>query len=155
MLTRRRGVSVVDQAPSREAGRPVMLATMDVPYDEEAASFAVDAAVEAGQSLVLVNVVEIFPTLAAVHFKDVDYSSSEDRAALRAPAELAHSLGVHVERLRVRSPHPVDALVELTAEREPGMLVFGPDLTRIKPRRYRKAAKAIRERAGCLVWLAE
>jgi hypothetical protein len=49
----------------------------------------------------------------------------------------------------------VDALIELTNERDPGMLVFGPDLSRIKPRRYRKAAKAIRERVACLVWLAE
>jgi nucleotide-binding universal stress UspA family protein len=148
-------MSVVDQAPSGEAGRPVMLATMDVPFQKEAAEFAVETAVETGQPLVLVNVVEIFPTLAAVHFKDVDYSSPEDVAALRAPAELAHSLGVSVARLRVRSPHPVDALIELTNERDPGMLVFGPDLSRIKPRRYRKAAKAIRERVGCLVWLAE
>jgi nucleotide-binding universal stress UspA family protein len=148
-------MSVVDQAPSGQAGRPVMLATMDVPFQKEAAEFAVEAAVETGQPLVLVNVVEIFPTLAAVHFKDVDYSSPEDVAALRAPAELAHSLGVSVARLRVRSPHPVDALIELTNERDPGMLVFGPDLSRIKPRRYRKAAKAIRERVGCLVWLAE
>ena len=39
---------------------------------------------------------------------------------LRKPAELAHSLAVHVERLRVCSPHPVDALLELVAERRPG-----------------------------------
>jgi nucleotide-binding universal stress UspA family protein len=155
MLTRRRGMSVVDQAPSGEAGRPVMLATMDVPFQEEAAELAVDAALEAGQPLVLVNVVEIFPTLAAIHFKDVDYTSAEDAAALRAPAELAHSLGVRVERLRVRSPHPIDALIELTQERRPGMLVFGPDLSRINRRRYRKVVKAIRERVRCLVWIAD
>jgi nucleotide-binding universal stress UspA family protein len=154
MLTRRRGVSVVDRAPSRGAGRPVMLATMEVPFQREAAEFAVAAAVEAGQPLVLVNVVEIFPTLAAIHFKDVDYDSAEDAAALRAPAELAHSLGVRVERLRVRSPHPVDALIQLVGERKPGLLVFGPDRTRIRKRLYAKAAKAVRERATCLVWLA-
>jgi nucleotide-binding universal stress UspA family protein len=148
-------MSVVDQAPSGEAGRPVMLATMDVPFQEEAAELAVDAALEAGQPLVLVNVVEIFPTLAAIHFKDVDYTSAEDAAALRAPAELAHSLGVRVERLRVRSPHPIDALIELTQERRPGMLVFGPDLSRINRRRYRKVVKAIRERVRCLVWIAD
>jgi nucleotide-binding universal stress UspA family protein len=154
MLTRRRGVSVVDQAPSGEAGRPVMLATMDVPFQEEAAEVAVEAAVETGQPLVLVNVIEIFPTLAAIHFKDVDYSSPEDLAALRAPAELAHSLGVEVERLRVRSPHPVDALIELVDERRPGLLVFGPDRKRMRKRAYRKAAKAVADRASCLVWLA-
>jgi hypothetical protein len=77
-----------------------------------------------------------------------------DEQAFRAPALLAHSLGVSVERLRVRSPRPVDALLQLAAERAPGVLVFGPDRDRIKRRRYRRAAKAIRERAACLVWLA-
>jgi hypothetical protein len=78
----------------------------------------------------------------------------EDEEAFRAPAVLAHSLGVGVERLRVRSPRPVDALIELVAERRPGLLVFGPDRTRLRKRRYAKAAKAVRERATCLVWLA-
>jgi len=154
MLTRRHGVSVVDRAPSGAAGRPVMLATMDVPFEREAAELAVAAAVEAGQPLLMVNVVEIFPTLAAIHFKDVDYDSPEDAAALRAPAELAQSLGVRVERLRVSSPHPIDALIQLVGERKPGLLVFGPDRARLRKRVYAKAAKAVRERAACLVWIA-
>jgi nucleotide-binding universal stress UspA family protein len=132
-----------------------MLATMEVPFQQNAAELAVDAALESGQPLVLVNVVEIFPTLAAVHFKDVDYSSAEDVAALRAPAELAQSLGIRVERLRVRSPHPADALCDTVAERRPGLLVFGPDRSRLSSRRYRKAVKAIRARVACLVWIPD
>jgi nucleotide-binding universal stress UspA family protein len=133
-----------------------MLATLGVPYEPDAAGMAVDAAVEAGQPLVLVNVVEIMPLPGAVILKygDVD-DSPEDAAALLAPAELAHSLGVQVERLRVRSPHPVDALLEVVAERRPGLLVFGPDRSRLRKRVYRKAVKAVRERAACLVWLAQ
>jgi hypothetical protein len=49
----------------------------------------------------------------------------------------------------------VGALLELIADRRPGLLVFGPDRKRLKPRAYRKAAKAIRQRASCLVWLAD
>jgi hypothetical protein len=79
----------------------------------------------------------------------------EEAEALRAPAELAHALGARVERLRVRSPRPVEALIQLTAERSPGHLVFGPDRTRLKKRSYRKAAKAVRERASCSVWVSE
>jgi hypothetical protein len=133
-----------------------MLATLGVPFDPDAASLAVDAAVEAGQPLLLVNLVEIFPGPGAVilRYGDVD-DTPDDAAALRAPAELAHSLGVEVNRFRVRSPHPVGALLELIADRRPGLLVFGPDRKRLKPRAYRKAAKAIRERASCLVWLAD
>jgi hypothetical protein len=68
---------------------------------------------------------------------------------------LARSLGIPVERLRVRSPRPVAALLELVAERRPGLLVLGPDRTKLRKRVYRKAARAVREHAACLVWLPE
>ena len=133
-----------------------MLATLGVPFDEDAAALAVDSAVEAGQPLLLVNVVELLlgPWSVALRYGDLD-DDPEDAEALCAPALLAARLGVEVERLRVQSPHPVDALVELAAEREPGLLVFGPDRARLKPRSYRKAARAVRRRVACLVWLAD
>jgi hypothetical protein len=65
---------------------------------------------------------------------------------------LACSLAVEVERLRICSPHPVDALLEVVAEREPGVLVLGPDPAQLSRRRYRKVERAVRERASCLVW---
>jgi nucleotide-binding universal stress UspA family protein len=126
-----------------------------VPFDPDASVFAVDAAVEAGQALIVANVVELPPLSMSVKLGyDQLPERPEDEKAFRAPASLAHSLGVEVERLRVRSPRPVEALIELAAERRPGILVFGPDRERLKPRTYRKAAKAIRDRAACLVWLA-
>jgi nucleotide-binding universal stress UspA family protein len=153
MPTLRRPNDRVLVSRPRASARPVMLATLEVPFLPEAASFAVDTAVETGESLVVVNVVEIpLGPSVILGYGDVD-DAPEDAAALRAPAELAHSLGVRVERLRVVSPHPVDALLQVTGERSPGLLVFGPDPARMKARRYRKAAKAVRERAPCLVWL--
>jgi hypothetical protein len=136
------------------ADRPIMLTTLEVPFDPPGAAFAVDAAVESGQSLVVVNVVEmpLGPMCVMMGYGAVE-PSEDDAARLRAPAELACSLGVRVERLRVRSPHPLDALLELVAERRPGLLVFGPDRARMKPRAYRKAARRIADRVGCLVWL--
>lgn len=134
----------------------MLLATLGVPFDRAASVFAVDAAVEAGQPLIVANVVELPPLGMSVTmgYDQLD-DTPEDAEALRAPAELAHSLGVVVERLRVKSPRPIEALVELVAERAPGVLVFGPDRARLRPRRYRKAARAVHERAGCLVWLAD
>lgn len=127
---------------------------MGVPFDSVASAFAVDAAVEAGQALIVVNVVELPPLTMSVRMGyDQLPDTDEDADAFRAPAALAHSLGVRVERIRVRSLRPIEALLELTAERAPSVLVFGPDRDRIKQRLYRKAAKAIRERAACLVWL--
>ncbi len=134
--------------------RPVMLATLAVPFDPRAAEFAVDAAVEAGQPLVVVNVVELeFMPRCIMLGYDQMTARPELVEALGEPAALACSLGVRVERLRVKSPHPIDALLELVAEREPGLLVFGPDRTELKPRAYRKAARKIADRVSCLVWL--
>lgn len=137
-----------------ESGRPVLLATLGVPFDPAASALAVDAAVEAGQPLLVVNAVELPPLAMSVRM-GYDQLPDAEEEAFRAPAELAHSLGVEVERLRVRSPRPVAGLLELVAERRPGLLVFGPDRSRLRMRAYRKAAKAVRERASCLVWLAD
>jgi Universal stress protein family len=136
------------------ARRPVLLATLGAPFDPAAAAVAVDAAVESGEPLIVANVVELLPLPLSAMLGHDQVESDEDAESLRAPAELARALGVAVERLRVRSPRPVDALLELVAERDPGLLVFGPDRSRLGRRRYRKAAKAVRERATCLVWLS-
>lgn len=131
--------------------RPVLLATLDVPFAEEATAFAVDSAVESGQPLIIVNVAEIHPT----HWSLVGYGYIENeelQRELRKPAELAQSLAVPVERLRVCSPHPLDALLEVVAERNPGVLVFGPDRRHVRRRKYEHAAEFLRARTGCLVW---
>jgi hypothetical protein len=138
----------------RDAGRPVLLATLGVPFDPAASAFAVDAALEAGEPLIVANVVQLPPLGMSVAMGyDQLPDRPEEAEALRAPAELAHSLGAEVERLRVKSPRPIEALLQLVSERTPGLLVFGPDRSRIRSRAYRKAASAVRERAGCLVWL--
>jgi nucleotide-binding universal stress UspA family protein len=130
-----------------------MLATFDVPFALEASELAVDAAVEAGQGLVVVNVSGVGLMPMSLVMKYTYLETPELTEALRAPAELAASFNVPVELLRVSSPHPADALLEVVAERNPGLLVLGPDLARVKQRVYRKAARRIREQATCLVWL--
>jgi hypothetical protein len=128
-----------------------MLATLDVPFDSEAAAFGVDAAVESGVVLIVVNVVETPFLPSALAGWDVP-AAPEVEESLSAPARLAHALGVEVERLRVRSPHPVAALLQVAGEREPGVLVFGPDRTRLPRRRYLKAERAVRDRAPSHQW---
>jgi len=139
--------------PAVTGSRPVMLVTFDVPFEPEATALAVDAAVESGQKLIVVNVAEVVigPISLAMKYEYVGTQEVED--ALRQPAELAHSLAVDVERLRLCSPRPVDALLELVAERVPGLLVVGPDRERMKRRTYAKWTRRISERAACLVWL--
>ena len=102
--------------------RPVLLATLGVPFDLAAAEVAVDSAVETGLPLIIANVVELAPLPLSLMLGHDQIDTPEDAEAFR--------------------------------EREPGLLVFGPDRERIGRRRYGKAAKAVRERAACLVWLA-
>jgi hypothetical protein len=151
MLTVRRSGPSEDVSVVSSGARPVLLATLDVPFAEDATAFAVDSAVETGQPLVIVNVAEIVPT----HWSLVGYGYIEREELQRElvkPAELAHSLAIRVERLRVCSPHPLDALLAVVAERDPGILVFGPDRTYMRQRKYERAARRLRERTGCLVW---
>jgi nucleotide-binding universal stress UspA family protein len=143
----------VDTRESAAAGsRPVMLVTFDVPVRPDAAELAVDAAVESGQPLLVVNVIEmpIRPMTASLGTDVVVIEDVDD--SLRAPSELAHDLAVIVERIRLVSPRPVKALLELAGERLPGLLVIGPDRTRIGRRRLARIEKRIRRDAPCLVW---
>lgn len=129
-----------------------MLVTFDVPVDPHAAELAVDAAVESGQPLVVVNVVDmpIRPMTASWGMEVVVSEDVDD--SLRAPAELARSLAVAVERIRLVSPRPLTALLELVSERLPGLLVVGPEPTRMGRWRLGRAERRIRRSAPCLVW---
>ena len=146
----------VPAASDRAKGRPVLLATLDVPFDQDAVAFAVDSAVELGQPLIIANFVERapLPLSTMLGYDDLPYTPEMEHA-LAAPARLAASLGVEVTRLRVKSFHPIPAMLEVLAEYGAGIFVFGPDRARIRRLRYLRAARAIRSKATTLVWLAE
>jgi universal stress protein family protein len=135
--------------------RPVLLTTIGVPLDDGAVRFATESAVEAGQSLVVANVTQLEPLSLSVRmgYDALEELTPDVSASLRRSVELATSLGLEVERLRIRSPRPVSALLQLVSERRPGLLVFGPDRARLGARAYRSAERAIREHADCLVWM--
>ncbi|HEV8280081.1 MAG TPA: universal stress protein [Streptosporangiaceae bacterium] len=141
--------------PRAAPGRPVLLATLDVPFDHEAVVFAVDSAVEQGARLIVTNVVEWapLPLSSIMGYDDLPYPP-EMAESLAEPVRLARSLGIEVTRLRVKSLHPIPALLEVVAEQDPGLFVFGPDRSRIMRLRYWRAARAIRSRVTTLIWLA-
>jgi len=141
---------------SRAGGRPVMLATLGVPFDTDAVTFAVDSAVELGARLIVANFTEQapLPLSTMLGYDELPYPP-ELAQSLLAAAKRAGSLGVEVTRLRVKSFHPIQAMLDVLAEQCAGIFVFGPDRSRIGRLRYRRAARAIRSRATALVWLAE
>lgn len=132
-----------------------MLATFDVPFDEEASSFAVAAAADSGRSLIVANLAELpLSPLSMRLGADLPVYRPELAASLLRPVEKATALGISVERVRVRSFHRVEALIEVATERTVRLLVLGPERTRVSRHLYNKAADAVRAHLDCLVWLS-
>ncbi len=144
-------------APHAGSPRPVLLGTLSVRVDPTAERIAVDSALETGGALILANMLSLRPypltTMLAPEYATLPHE--EDLAAVRASAARAAALGIRTELLRVSSPRPVKALLELVRDRNAGLLVFGPDRSRLPERRYRAAARAVRRDAPCLVWVGE
>jgi Universal stress protein family len=156
LLDRRRSpVAAMHGRSSRP--RPVLLGTLSVRVDPTAERMAVDTALELGARLILANMLVLppYPLTVMIAREYATLPHEEDLDAVRATAARAAALGIPTELLRVSSPRPVRALIELAQEREAGLLVFGPDRSRISGRRFRAAARAVRRHATCLVWIAD
>jgi nucleotide-binding universal stress UspA family protein len=153
-----RSRSRVPDAPPMVFGgsrhRPVVLATLAVPFEPEAARIAIQAALEGDVKLIVVDAVEMpfWPQSIAMRYAELE--EPDDREAIRRLVEQTAALGLEVEHLRLRSPRPVEALLEVAGERDAALLVIGADPSRIRPRIFRKAVKRIRRRCSCLLWVA-
>lgn len=139
------------------APRPVLLATLSVRVDPGAEIMALESALEAGVRLIVANMMILrpYPLTIVLAPEAANLPHEEDLYALRATASRAVALGIETELLRVSSPRPVRALIELATSREVGLLVFGPDRARLPRYRFRRAARAVRKAAPCLVWIAD
>jgi hypothetical protein len=142
-------------APVRDShARPVVLATMAVPIEPDAFRVALGAALESKAALIVVDAVELPLWPQSIATRRADTELEADRLCIRETVDKAVALGLTVEHLRVRSPHPVDALLEVAGERQAGLLVFGPDRARLRPRTFARMVRRIRRRASCLLWVA-
>ena len=133
-----------------------MLATLSGRIDPEAERFAVESAVEAGVPLVVLNAMPLpaWPRALLLGGTDaVNLPHEEDYEAVRATAQRAAACGLKVEHLRVTSPRPAKALVQIANERGAGLLVLGPKRKGIF--RFWHAAREVTKNADCLVWIAE
>jgi len=134
--------------------RPVVLATLAVPFEPDALRVALGAALESQAPLIVVDAVELPLWPQSIATRHADTELEADRACIRETVDQASALGLHVEHLRVRSPHPVDAVLEVAGEREAGLLVFGPDRGRVRPRRVPPLVRRLPRRASGLLWVA-
>lgn len=117
---------------------------------------ALSSALEAGVKLILANMLTLppYPMTVMLAPEYATLPHEEDLDAVRETASRAAALGIPTELLRVSSPRPVKALLELAGDRDAGLLVFGPDRSRIPGRRFRAVARRVRRDAPCLVWVA-
>jgi nucleotide-binding universal stress UspA family protein len=141
----------------RERARPVVLGTLSVRVDPSAERMAIESALEAGVPLIVANMLTLplFPTTLMLYgAAGATLPHEEDLDAVRAMARRAAELGIETQLLRVSSRRPVKALLEIVVQADAGLLVFGPDLRLTRRRTFRSAARRVRERAPCLVWVA-
>jgi nucleotide-binding universal stress UspA family protein len=159
VVTRERHDRQVPASPVAQAAGPVVLATLSTGVDPSAERIAIESAVDAGVSLIVVNVVQLPACPRALALggpRAIAFPHEEDYEAVRATAERAAAIGLRVQHLRVYSPRPAKALVELANEREAGLLVLGPNRRRrpLRRLRFNRAAREVRRQAACLVWIA-
>jgi hypothetical protein len=145
--------AVPDNPPAR---RPVLLATLAVRIDPSAERMGLESALEAGVKLIVANMVPMpaYPMTLVMAREYATLPHEEDLDAVRSTADRAAAMGIATELLRVSSRRPVKALLELTREREAGLLVFGPKRSLRNFLSVRTAARAVRRDAPCLVWIA-
>src|SRR4051795_6281348 len=144
-------------ATARTRARPVILATLQVRIDPAAEEMAVASALEAGVPLIVANMLHLPPYPATLMLAGPENATLPHEEALeevRATAARAAAFGIRTELLRVSTPRPVRALIEILAERDAGLLVFGPQPGRGRRWRLRAAARQVRRDAPCLVWVA-
>ncbi|HEY2319211.1 MAG TPA: universal stress protein [Solirubrobacteraceae bacterium] len=155
-LRQREGTDAPAAAAGGVAPRPVVLATLSVRVDPEAERVAIDSALETRARLIIANMLWLppYPTTLTLAREVAVLPHEEDLDAVRETAARAAARGLTTELLRISSRRPLAALLELIEERGAGLVVLGPDPRR-SPRWWRTiAARRIRRRAGCLVWIA-
>ncbi len=140
--------------PAVSGSRPVMLVTFDVPFEPEATELAVDAAVESGQRLIIVNVAEVplGPISLAMKYEYVGTAGGRGRAPRAGRAR-----GLARRRGRAAAPLQPAARSRRCSSSSPsarrGSSSSAPTASGSSGARYAKLTKRIRERAACLVWL--
>ena len=126
----------------------MILVTFAVRIDTAAEWFAIESSLESGVPLVVANLMRLQSQASMILLE-------EDLEAVRQTAARAKGWGIHTEPLMSMScRRPAKALLRLARERDPGLVVFGPDRLRTSDRRYQRAARTVRDDLDCLVWTA-
>ena len=134
--------------------KPVMLLTVNVPFDRVAVDFAVETAVQTGAELYICTAVPIAVGNPASHVAR-SFGDGVTKADSHEVAEYAKDLGVRTTQLVFHNPKPVNAALDVIRDTGVGLVVFGADRSHMNGWSFRRMAKRIRRDACCLVWTNE
>lgn len=134
--------------------RPVMLVTLNVPFDPVAVDFALDTASELGAELYVCDAIPLEYRNYVGHVAR-QYAEHHNRRYLDEVAAKARGRGIRTTQLAFHNPKPVRATLEVAQAEAVGLLVFGPEPVRLGRWTFRRAARRLREHAPCLVWTNE
>lgn len=149
-------IATRDRAPAPPAlreqttRRPVMLASIDIGYDEEAVEAALAAALEANSELLVCLGV----TLPVANANAAARRHMGDPVVREQIAEIlrtARRAGATARPVLYNTPRPIAALIEIADTHALGLLVFGPDRRSYGRLRFRWHLRRIKRNAPCLV----
>jgi nucleotide-binding universal stress UspA family protein len=152
-------VGTLDRAAETTASletavRPVMLLTLNVPFDQTAVEFAIETATATGAELWICDAIPLGFENYTGHVAR-QFAESLNRRHMAAVARRSHELGVRTQQLVFHNRKPVGAALEVARDEHVGLLVFGAERKRLGRLTFRRAARRIRRDATCLVWTNE
>ena len=126
--------------------------------DPRAERMAIDTALEVGARLILANMLLLrpYPMTIMIAREYATLPHEEDLDAVRATASSRRARsGSRTELLRVSSPRPLTALIELAHERErrPARVRAGP-LAHLRGGASARRPRSCGATLPCLVWIA-
>jgi hypothetical protein len=144
-------------APTTSPGtavRPVMLLTLNVPFEEDAVCFAIETAAATGADLWVCDAIPLGFENYAGHTAR-QYAESLNRKHMTAVARRSRELGVRTEQLVFHNRRPVAAAIEVAHEERVGLLVFGANRKQLGRFTFRRAVGRLQRDATCLIWVPE
>jgi nucleotide-binding universal stress UspA family protein len=131
-----------------------MLLTLNVPLEEAAVDFAIDAAAESGAELYICEAIPLEFRNYVGHAAR-QWAEQGNRKHLNAVARRSRERGVRTTQLAFHNRKPVGTALDVARDERVGLLVFGADRTRLGRRSHERVSRKIREGAPCLVWTPE
>lgn len=141
-------------AEERTERHPVMLVSFDISFDDAAVETAIESAVQANAELMVCLAVTL-PVANANAAARRTMGNPVVREEILEILARARAAGANARQLVYNSPRPLSATIDVTRNRDIGLLVFGPNRKLYGRLRFRLHLRRLRRKANCLVWPLE